>query len=286
MHPQQGTLRGQNPDDPPAFAIVPPSRGNAPIVVHVPHSATTLPAAVRRQLLLDDEDLAEELRRMTDHRTDQLARDVGQHGATRMINRWSRLAVDPERFLDPADEEMEAVGMGAVYTRTSDQRPLRELRPQHRDDLLARHFIPYHAALEDLVDRRLAVHGRCVILDLHSYPCTPLPYELHGDDPRPEVDIGTDPRHTPGWLHDVVVQSVTDAGLEHACNSPFAGTFVPTHHLGDPRVSSVMLEIRRDTYLDEATARPHQGEARIQQFIARLVQDLAATLGQRHADEH
>lgn len=281
MRPQQG----QHPDDPPVFAIVPPSRGSSPIVVHVPHSATDMPADVRGQLLLDDDDLAEELRRMTDHRTDRLARHVGQHGATRMINRWSRLAVDPERFLDHADEEMEAVGMGAVYTRTNDQRPLRELRPEEREDLLARHFIPYHAALEDLVSGQLAVHGRCVILDLHSYPRTPLPYELHGGAPRPEIDIGTDARHTPGWLLDLVVQAVTDADLAHACNSPFSGTFVPTHHLGDTRVSSVMLEIRRDTYLDDATARPHQGEARIQQLITRLVQDVAATLGEDHANE-
>jgi N-formylglutamate deformylase len=172
-------------DDPPSFVVLPPEHGDAPIVVHVPHSATTLPDDVRGALLLTEAELAEELRRMTDHRTELLASDVGQHGAARMVNRWSRLAVDPERFLDPSEEEMEAVGMGAVYTRTSDGRPLRDPTPAHRADLLDRHFHPYHAALTDLVRAHLDRHGRCVLVDLHSYPRMALPYELHATGPRP-----------------------------------------------------------------------------------------------------
>jgi N-formylglutamate deformylase len=265
-------------DDPAPFSVVPPARGDVPVVVHVPHSATALPADVRAALLLTDTELAAELRRMTDHRTEQLASDVGELGVTRMLNRWSRLAVDPERFLDPAEEEMEAVGMGAVYTRTSDGRPLRVVHPAQRQDLLNRHFRPYHATLSALVGEHLDRHGRCVLLDLHSYPRVPLPYELHAAGPRPEVDIGTDPRHTPGWLRDLVIDAVTDAGLGHAENSPFAGTFVPTQHLGDPRVSSVMLELRRDTYLDEATAQAHAGEPRIRGLVTGIIERLAAIL--------
>jgi len=266
------------PDDAPSFVVRPPEHGDAPIVVHVPHSATTLPGDVRAALLLTDAELAEELRRMTDHRTEQLASDVGQHGATRMVNRWSRLAVDPERFLDPSEEEMEAVGMGAVYTRMSDGRPLRDPAPAHRADLLERHFHPYHAALTELVGEHLDRHGRCVLVDLHSYPRVALPYELHATGPRPEVDIGTDPRHTPAWLRDLVVEVVSEVGLEHADNSPFAGTFVPTRYLGDHRVSSVMLEVRRDVYLDEATARPHAGEGRVRSLVTDVVGRLAAAL--------
>ncbi|MFP4148010.1 MAG: N-formylglutamate amidohydrolase [Nitriliruptoraceae bacterium] len=263
-------------DEPAPFTIIPPTRTAAPVVVHVPHSATAIPDDVRGQLLLTDAELQAELRLMTDHRTEQLASGVGANGATRMLNGWSRLAVDPERFLDPAEEEMEAVGMGAVYTRTSHGRPLREIEPWQRADLLDRHFHPYHAALTALVGDHLDQHGRCVIVDLHSYPRDPLPYELHAAGPRPEVDIGTDPHHTPGWLRDLVVDAVADAGPGYAENTPFAGTFVPTRYLGDPRVSSIMLEIRRDTYLDETTARPHDGEARLRDLVTDLIAQLAA----------
>jgi N-formylglutamate deformylase len=264
----------------PPFEVVAGCRPAVPVVVHVPHSGTHIPADVRAELLLSDQELSEELRRMTDHRTDVLVTEVAELGATRFVNRWSRLVVDPERFTDPALEEMEAVGMGAVYTATSDGRPLRTPDAVARQELLDRHFGPYHAAFTELVDGLLDASGRCVIVDVHSYPSRALAYELHGDGPRPPLCVGTDPRHTPRWLSDLVLEVAGAHGLAGELDSPFAGTFVPTRHLGDERVRSVMLEIRRDTYLDEATAEPHAGEATLRRFcrdvVGALVDDLRA----------
>ncbi len=263
----------------PPYEILAPSGDVAPVIVHVPHSAVHLPSDVRDSILLSDEELAAELLAMTDLHTDVLAEDTGTTGATRFVNRWSRLAVDPERFDDPDLEEMEAVGMGAVYTATSRRRPLREAIPELRADLLERHFHPYHMAFTALVDRFLAAHGTCAIVDLHSYPTTALPYELHGDEPRPPLAIGTDARHTPAWLSELVTDVATRHDIASGLDQPFSGTFVPTKHLGDPRVHSVMLEIRRDGYLDERTGRVHAGEARIRRFCT----DVAAAIGHRLA---
>ena len=42
--------------------------------------------------------------------------------------------------------------------------------------------------------------------------------------------------------------------IETAVNTPFAGTLVPLKHFSkEPRVNSVMLEIRRDQYMDESS---------------------------------
>jgi N-formylglutamate deformylase len=41
-------------------------------IVHIPHSSTKIPADVRPQFLVDDEQLAREVVRMTDHLTDEL----------------------------------------------------------------------------------------------------------------------------------------------------------------------------------------------------------------------
>jgi len=258
------------------FEVLPPTGPSRPAVVHVPHAGTRIPPEVRSGLLLDDAALAGELARMTDHRTDVLAAGTAAVGATRFVNRCSRLVVDPERFLDPDLEEMEAIGMGAVYTATSLRGRLREPDAAERERLLARWFHPYHAALTDLVGSLLREHGRCVLVDVHSYPSRALPYELHAEVPRPPLCIGTHPVHTPPAVRDTVVALAREAGLDTDFDVPFAGTFVPTAYLDDPRVVSVMLEIRRDTYLDEASLVPHDGEVHVADLVTAVV---AALLG-------
>jgi N-formylglutamate deformylase len=255
--------------------VVPASGPSAPVLVHVPHAGTTIPADGRAGLLLDDAALATELRLLTDHRTDVLAAGTGRLGATRVINRLSRLVVDPERFPDER-EELAAHGMGAVYTRGHALQPLRDPSPAQIEQLLDRYFHPYAARVSAEVERLVAEHGRVTIVDLHSYPRHRLPYELH-DGPRPPLCVGTDPYHTPDWLRAAVTEVAAAHHLEVGLDTPFAGAYVPlTVHGSDRRVTSVMLELRRDLYLDEATARPHEGEARLARFVTEVVAAIAA----------
>jgi N-formylglutamate deformylase len=261
--------------------VVAPTVAPAPVLVHVPHAGTTIPAHVRTGIVLDDEALATELRLLTDHRTDLLAAGTGDVGATRVLNRLSRLVVDPERFPDER-EELAAHGMGAVYTRGHALQPLRDPTPAEVEALLARYYHPYAARITAEVDRLLTDHGRATIVDLHSYPRVRLPYELH-HGPRPPLCVGTDPGHTPPWLRATVAEVAATHHLAVAIDTPFAGTYVPlAHHRSDPRVTSVMLELRRDLYLDEATARPHGGESRLTRFVTEVVAAIASA-HHRHA---
>jgi N-formylglutamate amidohydrolase len=96
------------------------------------------------------------------------------------------------------------------------------------------------------------------------------------DARRPELCIGTDADHTPEPLVTTVLDAAGALGFEIARDTPFAGTFVPTRWLGDARVRSVMLEIRRDTYMDESTGMLHAGAERVGELVRRVVEGVLA----------
>ncbi|WP_107093078.1 N-formylglutamate amidohydrolase [Streptomyces sp. MMG1121] len=249
-----------------------PGAPDSPVLLHVPHSARAVPGDVRAGIVLDDAGLERELDHITDAHTDELAERAAElAGLTpwRFVNRLSRLVVDPERFPDER-EEMAAVGMGAVYTRTTHRGELRRADTDP-EPLLERCFRPYARAMTEAVAGRLAAAGRAVIIDVHSYPTAPLPYELHGTGPRPAVCLGTDAFHTPPKLAEAAREAFAGCG-ETGLDSPFAGTYVPLEFYGtDARVTALMVEIRRDTYMTEPGGPAGPGLERLAAALAALV---------------
>ncbi|WP_327743582.1 N-formylglutamate amidohydrolase [Streptomyces europaeiscabiei] len=318
-------------DAPPSYRLL-PGAPESPVLLHVPHGSRVIPADVRDGIVLDDAALERELDHITDAYTDRVAERAAERSAVRpwrFVNQLSRLVVDPERFPDER-EEMLAVGMGAVYTRTTHGEVL---RPAGRDglpfgdglsfgdgqppgggqslgggqppgggqslgggqppgsgqslgggkplggghspgggqSLIDRYFHPYAAAMTDAVTDRLAAVGRAVIVDVHSYPSEPLPYELHGDGPRPPVCLGTDPFHTPAYLTAAAGEAFAGFGGT-GVDSPFGGAYVPLKYYGhDPRVTALMIEIRRDVYMTEPGGAAGPGVGVLADALARLV---------------
>ncbi|NUK00987.1 N-formylglutamate amidohydrolase [Streptomyces lunaelactis] len=262
-------------DTPDSFQLL-PGAADSPVILHVPHSSRVIPESVRDSIVLNDRALELELDHITDSHTAEIAAAAaeapGPATPWRFVNGLSRLVIDPERFPDER-EEMLAVGMGAVYTHTTHRERLRspDVDPQ---PLIDRYFHPYAEAMTAAVDERLAATGRAVVIDIHSYPTGPLPYELHGDGPRPPVCLGTDDVHTPPQLlahADRAFGGFGGTGI----NSPFAGTYVPLKFYGkDPRVSALMIEIRRDVYMSEPGGPAGHGLAALAGAVAHLVQAL------------
>ena len=231
------------------FEIIPGDQDSR-VVIHVPHSSTFIPAKLIPEFLLTPPQLAIEAQLMADIHTDKLALAVYEQAAKKpwlFINRTSRLVVDPERFPDDT-EVMNKVGMGVVYTKTSDQKPLRGANEAKRLELVSQYFEPYSRALEQLVDEIFTRHGSATIIDLHSYAVEPLGYEINKHGPRPNICLGVDEFHTLAELASLAHECFADLGTV-GVNSPFAGTYVPLKFYGtEPKVQSIMLEIRKDTY--------------------------------------
>jgi len=73
-----------------------------------------------------------------------------------------------------------------------------------------------------------------------------------------------DPFNTPTVLHDAFASAFASVGFRVAVDTPFAGALVPArHYLRDPRVQSVMVEVNRRLYLDEATGLPAEDFAEV-----------------------
>ena len=258
----------------PSFEVIGGDTGST-VVLHVPHSSRVIPDWVRSGIVLDDDELVRELGAMTDAHTDLVADQVARCSRVRpwqFVNCTSRLVVDPERFPDER-EEMAAVGMAAVYTKTSTGRSLRGADAARDERLLAEFFAPYSTALADQVDDRLTAVGRAVIFDLHSFTLRPQRYELHQDDARPDICLGEDRTHTPGWLMAAARSALSGFG-DVRVNEPFGGTYVPLRHYEtDHRVSSLMIEIRRDLFT-RADASPDPDRiARLGAAIAEIVNE-------------
>ena len=191
---------------------------------------------------------------MTDAFTDELFRlDDGL--ARSVVFPVSRLIVDPERFVDDAIEPMSQRGMGVIYTRTATGGLLRNHPDEKtRQALLAAYYEPHHERLTQSVAASLERWNACLVIDCHSFPSVPLPYELDQSGDRPEICLGTDPFHSSEKLVTAAVAEFRDAGFQVELNRPFTGALVPgAYYRSDSRVMAIMIEVNRALYMHEAS---------------------------------
>lgn len=235
------------------------------LLLHIPHASVFIPAAYRGDFTVP---LDEEVRNMTDWFTDALF-DLP---AARLVFPISRLVCDAERFRDDASEEMARRGMGACYTHGCRGTRIRRLTDARREEILRTWYDPHHRALESLTAAALRRHGRCLIVDCHSFSARPLPYEADQRADRPDICIGTDPFHTPDALAALLADAFARRGYSVAFNAPYAGSIVPLRsYRADRRVLSVMIEVNRGLYLG--------GDCRPALSFARVRRDIAGALG-------
>jgi N-formylglutamate amidohydrolase len=243
------------------------------MILHIPHSIRAIPDEYRDLFVLSDADLSAELLRLSDAYTDEL---FTYPEAVPVVFPFSRLLVDVERFPDDEQEPMAKVGMGWCYTHTTDGRQLkRDLSAQEREHL-RRIYDRHHAALDEAVQNELDLHGRALIVDCHSFPSEPLPCDLDQSTPRPDFCIGTDDYHTPTELVTGVQVLLAAFGYSVAINRPYSGSMVPLRQYGqDKRVASIMIEVNRALYMNEATGEKSDRFGEVRSQLSEVLRQLA-----------
>ena len=263
------------------FEILTPTDGvKIPLVVHVPHSSRDIPEDLRPQFALDDDELDAEILAMTDAYTDELFHTTIKLGGLMFINRTSRLVMDPERFPDDDEEPMSSKGMGVIYTKTSTGSRLRvtNFESNERNKLMQKLFWPYSRDLEKVVTETLDQFSSCLIIDAHSFPSEPLPYEDASLE-RPDICLGYDPYHAPRDVMDKLKGTCADRAWYTADNSPFAGAYVPLKYYRlEPRVKSLMIEINRGRYMNEIDGGKSERYTDVEDLVRTLLECSATTI--------
>ena len=220
------------------------------------------------QFVASAEELDREIRLLTDHATDRIFGKAFPLAAS-VVFPVSRLVVDPERFIDDSQEPMAETGMGVIYTHgTRRQRIRRDLIHMERMCLLRKYYCPHHEGLTWMVQRHLEKHGKCLVLDCHSFPAEALPYEHFPNARRPDICLGTNDFHSPEDLVLEVESKLTQQGFDVARNEPFRGCLVPSrYYRSDRRVRALMIELNRSLYTNDDLS---LCEPRLEQLIADL----------------
>lgn len=239
---------------------------DCPVLLHVPHASREIPAEVAADFIATDEQIAEELDRVTDDYTDALAAAAAEKSGCApwmIVNNLSRLVADPGRFSNERDS-MDSTGRGAIFTKLADGNPLRP-SDMNLTDLKGEYYFPYADAVSQLVGERIRDCGAAVIVDLHSYNNQPDQYQIHPGKLLPDVCIGTHSVHTPALLADTTDRIFTAAGLNTERNTPFAGAYVPVDYDKNTKVLAIMLEVRKDLLENDGT------RTRIVDAVAELI---------------
>jgi formiminoglutamase len=232
-------------------------RGQAPLIVSIPHAGLDLP-----------EDIAPALsslplaRHDADYHVDRLYAFAGEMGATIVRTAISRSVIDVNR--DPWGHSLypgqPTTGLcpESCFDGTPLYRPGREPDQAEIARRRTHYFDPYHNALSAEISRLRAAHGDIVVYDAHSI-LSRVPRLFEGE--LPQFNIGSfDGKSCAPALAGAVEAAC--AGHSHIVNGRFKGGWI-TRHYGDPEngIHAIQMELAMRGYLDEAAPWPPEWDA-------------------------
>jgi N-formylglutamate deformylase len=224
-------------------------RGDAPLVLSIPHAGTRLTGAIESRLVSPW--LA---RKDADWYVDRLYSFVAELGATVIRTLMSRTVIDVNR-----DPEGRSLYPGQATTElcpttTFDGEPLYRAggEPDAREVAARRerYYAPYHAAIAAEIRRLHDRHDKVVLFDAHSIRSV-VPRLFEGT--LPVFNLGTNSgRSCAAELAHSLQEICSSSALPTVVDGRFKGGYI-TRHYGQPDggVHAVQLELAMRGYLDE-----------------------------------
>jgi N-formylglutamate deformylase len=274
----------------PPFDRIDPTGPETPLIVEIPHSGLDIPPMFLEPLVAP----ARAIARDADLYVDALYADAPIEGATVLVARSSRYAIDVNRSETDVDAEVVEGGRadirvhhGLVWRTTSDGEAAlsRRLTKDELEERLNHVWRPYHRELSALVEAKVARFGIALVLAAHSMPSVDrgpagAARELRdtaAGRQRADVVPGTRGRRSAaGRFIDATEAYAVAQGWSVRHDDPYAGGFT-TQHYGRPaeRVHVLQVELSRRLYLNEATLRPAPAFAAVRAWCRGLVALLA-----------
>lgn len=263
------------------FRITTPGTGEVPIVISVPHSGTIIPDDLKNQFkaeLLSSQDDA-------DWFVDKLYDFAPSMGMTMISAVYSRWVVDLNR--DPDDKPLYTdgriiTGLCPATAFTGEPLYRDERSAVDGDEIIRRKdlfFIPYHHALDSLLNATLQKFGKVLLWDCHS-----IRQEVLSIHPKkfPDLILGDNDGFSAGnFLTEIASKALmVGGGYSFENNFLFKGGYI-TRNYGKPEQHqhALQLEMTKINYMDDLQRRYDIGRAgKMRDHLRRTFEKLITVL--------
>jgi len=226
------------------------ARGDAPLLVSMPHVGTELPAGLADRLAAPARALPD-----TDWHVDRLYDFAAGLGASLLRARYSRYLIDLNRPPDDAPLYPGSAGTGLIPTILFDGTSLYRdgLAPDASEiaERVRTYWRPYHDHLARELERIRAKFGFALLFDAHSIRSV-VPRLFDGR--LPDINLGTGGGTSADEMlaRALVGECERQNAYDFVLNGRFKGGYI-TRHYGKPanHVHAVQLELSQRTYMHE-----------------------------------
>lgn len=273
-----------------AIAVHAPHVQTAPLVLASPHSGTRYEPGFVAASRLDDLSL----RRSEDSFVDEIFAGAPTRGAPLLCALFPRVYLDPNRepyeldpdmFSDPlpafaktrSDRVRAGFGTIAKLVANGSEIYRHKLSFSEAEERIQGLYMPYHEALQNLVEDTVDRFGFAVLLDCHSMPSVGGPTDKDRGRRRPDFVLGD--RYGTSCASAVTDHAesiLVDLGFHVARNDPYAGAHT-TAHYGQPEkgVHALQVEVNRALYMDERRFERSDGLAPLSERVNHFVERMA-----------